>query len=260
MRDDKDPTYPDQTTLGARLKVAEDTSIFYTQRISDEAIVPIGDFAATGFSELATKGELNIGVESQVKDATQLTSGYRVEQGVNGPDAFALIGVFTHIKLGRTVGTSFGLERGQLIDGEADSYTSGSFAVDWLPSDRFKATTRYEGRDRGGYSSRLSAGVAARLHAGVTGLTRVQWAESADKRPPPATPWACSRRWRCVRRRTTGSGGCCPISTSIVTCHCRRSRPAARHPAGVICSRPTATRSPCSGSSSTASSRGSDRK
>ncbi len=115
-----------------------------------------------------------------MKDATQLTSAYRVEQGVNGPDAFALIGVFTHIKLGRTVGTSFGLERGQLIAGEADSYTSGSFAVDWLPSDRFKATTRYEGRDRGGYSSRLSAGVAARLHAGVTGLTRVQWAQSAE--------------------------------------------------------------------------------
>ena len=141
VKDDADPTYPDQTTLGARWKIKPDTSLFYTQRISDSAIVPVGDFATTGFSQIGTKGELNVGVESHVQDNTQLTSGYRVEQGINGPDVYAMIGVLTHVKLGRGLGTSFGLEHGQLVSGPDDSYTSGSLAVDWLPSDRFKTTT-----------------------------------------------------------------------------------------------------------------------
>jgi uncharacterized repeat protein (TIGR01451 family) len=178
VKDETDPTYPDQTTLGARWKVKPDTSLFYTQRISDAAIVPVGDFATTGFSQLGTKGELNVGVESHVQDATQLTSGYRVEEGINGPDAYAMIGVLTHVKLGRGLGTSFGLEHGQLVSGPDDSYTSGSLAIDWLPSNRFKATTRYEGRNRGAYASLFTAGAAARLYAGFTGLARIQWTSS----------------------------------------------------------------------------------
>ncbi len=180
VRDDKDPTYPDQTTLGARLKLNPDATLFYTQRISDSAIVPIGDFASTGFSQLATKGELSAGVESRVRDTTQLTSQYRVEQGINGPDAFAVLGVQTHVKLDHALGATFGVEHGQLVSGPDASYTSGSFAVDWLPSDRLKTTTRYEGRNRGGYASLFSAGAAARLYAGFTGLGRVEWT-SADQ-------------------------------------------------------------------------------
>ena len=75
--------------------------MFYTQRISDEAIVPVGDFTGTGFSALPTTSELSIGVESRVTDATQLTSRYQIEQGINGPDAFAVIGVSTQLNLGR---------------------------------------------------------------------------------------------------------------------------------------------------------------
>jgi hypothetical protein len=178
VKNDDDPTYPDQTTLGARFKVNKDSALFYTQRISDKAIVPVGDYAATGLAQLATTGELNIGVESRVQDSTTLTSQYNIEQGINGPDAFAVIGVATHLKLGHGLGTSFGLEHGQLVTGEGDSYTSGSFAVDWLRSNLMKATARYEARNRGRYESLFTAGAAARLRAGVTSLARVQWAAS----------------------------------------------------------------------------------
>ena len=178
VKDDTDPTYPDQTTLGARFKVHDDTSLFYTQRLGDAAIVPVGDFASTGFSQLPTKGELNIGVESRVQDTTALTSSYRVEQGINGPDAFALIGVTTQLKLGRDFGASVGFERGQVVSGQGNDYISGSLGVDWLPSDRLRASTRYEMRERGGFTGLLTSGVAARLGWGFTGLSRVQWASS----------------------------------------------------------------------------------
>ena len=67
---------------------------------------------------------------------------------------------------------------GQIVSGEGENYSSGTVALAWLKPDRFKATTRYDGSDRGGYSGVLSAGVAARLHGGLTGLVRTEWLES----------------------------------------------------------------------------------
>lgn len=177
VKDDTDPTYPDQTTLEARMKLEKDTSLVYAQRIGDAAIVPVGNFAATGFSELATKGELNIGIESLVEETTTLTSQYRIEQGINGPDAFALIGARTHFEIARGIGTSFGLEHGTLVSGQGDNYTSGTVGIDWVRSERVKATARYEGRDRGGFTGLFSAGAAARLASGVTTMARVRWAD-----------------------------------------------------------------------------------
>jgi hypothetical protein len=174
VRKDKDPTYPDQTVLGARLRVGPDAAIFYRQRISDAAIEPIGDVARTGLAALPTTGELTLGVESSLDDTTRLTSEYRLEQGVNGPDAFALVGVHTRIGLGAGLSANFGLERGQLVAGEGDDYTSGSAALAWL-TNRVKATTRYEARDRTGFASLFTAGGAARLGAGVTAAARAHW-------------------------------------------------------------------------------------
>ncbi len=257
VRDDKDPTYPDQTTLGARLKVTEDTSIFYTQRISDEAIVPIGDFTATGFSQLATKGELNIGVESQVKDATQLTSAYRVEQGVNGPDAFALIGVFTHVKLGRTSARASASSAGSSSSGARTATRadrSRSTGCRPIVSRRRRGTKDGPGRIR----SRLSAGVATRLHAGITGLDARAVGESADH---DGHGRRCGGR---AGRAGRAPGDERPARVAAVLSVRRSGRAAAdgrARPlvvtAGAICSRLTATRTRSSGSSFTASSRGS---
>src|SRR5262249_49020022 len=124
---------------------------------------------------IPTKRELSVGVDSQMADTTTLTSAYRIEQGLYGPAAFAVIGVQTHIKLSRAFGTTFGVERGTIVSGPDSSYTSGSFAVDWLPTDRLKASTRYEARNRGGYASLFTAGAAARLYTGLTALGRVEW-------------------------------------------------------------------------------------
>lgn len=178
LRDSADPTYPDQTTLGARVKVGAETSIVYAHRISDHAIEPIGDFSGTGVSRLPTRGELSLGVESRVADTTRVTSGYRVEQAINGPDAFALLGVSTQIDLTRGFSGTVGAERGQLVDGDGDSYTSGTLALAYLAADRFKASARYEARAQDGFAGMLTAGLAARFGAGITGLVRGEWLES----------------------------------------------------------------------------------
>ena len=176
--DDSDPTYPDQTVLGARYKLGADASLFYTQRISDDPIVPIGDFSGTGFSALPTTSELNIGIESRVADNTRLTSRYQIDQGISGPDAFAVIGAVTQINLGRGLAGTFGGERGTLVKGAGDNYTSGTFGVAYVGSRRFKASARYEGREREGYSGLFSAGAAARVTGGVTALARGEWLDS----------------------------------------------------------------------------------
>jgi uncharacterized repeat protein (TIGR01451 family) len=176
--DEVDPTYPDQTTLGARLALGPRTTLFYSQRISDSAIVPIGDYSGTGFSSLATKGELNLGVESRVATAAQVTSRYQIQHGINGPDAFAVIGAATPIALGRGFAGQIGAEHGAAVSGRSGDYTSGALALAWLASDRAKVTTRYEATERDGYSGLFTAGVAARVYGGMTGLVRTQWLES----------------------------------------------------------------------------------
>jgi hypothetical protein len=175
--DDADPTYPDQTTLGARYRFTQDTSLVYTQRISDHPIVPVGDFMGTGFSLLPTASDLTVGVESRVTDATRLTSRYEIDRGVNGPDAFAMIGVVTHLDLGRGFSGTFGADHGTPVTGAGAEYTSGTVGLSYLGSNRFKASARYEGRDRDGYSGLLTSAFAARIAGGVTGLVRSEWLE-----------------------------------------------------------------------------------
>ncbi|HEY7290045.1 MAG TPA: DUF11 domain-containing protein [Vicinamibacterales bacterium] len=180
VRDEDDPTYPDQTTIGARYKLRSNTNLFYTQRISDSAIVPIGDFTGTGFSALPTKGELNIGVESRVLDTTQVTSRYQIQNGINGVDAFAVVGAATQVALGKQFSGTFGLEHGSIVSGSGSDYTSGTVGIAWLDKDRYKATARYEANGRDGYSGLLTAGFAARIWNGLTGLTRTQWLDSGQ--------------------------------------------------------------------------------
>ncbi len=178
VRDETDPTYPDQTMLGARFRIGSQSSLFYTQRISDDAIVPVGDFTGTGFYALPTTSELSFGVESRVADATQVTSRYEIAQGVNGPDAFALIGVMTEIHLGKGFASTLGGDWGKSVEGSSRDYKSGTLGISYRAADRLAATARYEARDRQGFSSLLSAGVATRVSGGITGLVRGEWLNS----------------------------------------------------------------------------------
>jgi hypothetical protein len=177
---DDDPTYPDQTTLGARFRIGGETSLFYRHRISDDPIVPIGDFTGTGLSAIPTTSELSLGVESRVADTTQLTSRYQVEQGISGPDAFAVLGVVTQIGVWRGFTGTVGAERGELMAGAGDDFTSGTLGVSYVGSRRFKASARWEARERGSFASLLTTGFATRLSGGVTGLFRADWLAGDD--------------------------------------------------------------------------------
>jgi uncharacterized repeat protein (TIGR01451 family) len=171
--DADDPTYPTQTVLGARLAVSDDTSVVYTHRLSDAPIKPIGDL--TGFSALNTTSEFTVGLESRLRDAARLTSRFQVQDGISGPDAFAVIGGQNRFELGHGLSADFGVEHGQAVEGETPDFTTGRLGFAWLQPDVFKATARYEARDQNGYSGSIEAGAAGRILGGVTGLVRGLW-------------------------------------------------------------------------------------
>jgi hypothetical protein len=159
--------------LGARVKASDGTALVYSQRISDAPIRPIGDL--TGFSSLDSTNELNIGVESRLRDATRLTSRYQVEGGINGPDAFAVIGAQNRFDLGAGLAADLGLEHGKSVAGSGQDFTSGLVGLAWLKPSTFKTSARYELRDRDGFSGLLTGAAAGRIVNGLTGLVRAQW-------------------------------------------------------------------------------------
>jgi hypothetical protein len=176
---DDDPTYPTQTVLGARFAVSNETSIVYSQRISDAAIRPIGDL--TGFSSLNSRNELNIGMESRVRDATRLTSRYQIEDGINGPDAYAVIGAQNRFDLGAGLSADFGVEHGKAVEGSGPDFTTGLLGLAWLKADTFKTNARYELRDRDGFSGLLTGAAVGRIASGLTGLIRAQWLKDTSE-------------------------------------------------------------------------------
>jgi uncharacterized repeat protein (TIGR01451 family) len=171
--DADDPTYPTQTVLGARVAVTDDTSLVYSHRLSDAPIKPIGDLS--GFSALETTSEFTVGLESRLRDAGRLTSRYEVQDGISGPDAFAVIGGQNRFELWAGLAADVGVEHGRTVEGDAPDFTTGRLGFAWLKPDVFKATARYEARDQNGYSDAIEAGAAGRIVSGVTGLVRGTW-------------------------------------------------------------------------------------
>src|SRR6185295_3760965 len=104
------------------------------------------------FVSLDSTNELNIGVESRVRDATRLTSRYQVEGGINGPDAFAVIGAQNRLDLGAGLAADVGVEHARSIDRDGEDFTSGRVGLACLRPVTLKANAPDEMRDRNGYS------------------------------------------------------------------------------------------------------------
>jgi uncharacterized repeat protein (TIGR01451 family) len=174
-----DPTYPTQTTLGATYQVNSLTKIFFTQRLAAAPIVPIGDFAANGFAISSSRRETAIGVETRFGKYTSMTSRYQLENGINGTDSFAVIGLQDRLPVTKKLSLDLGFERGFHLLGPNESFNSGSVGLGWLPSSDFRATARYEYRDRGGVGQLLALGAAGRLSQGITALSRFQFSRGS---------------------------------------------------------------------------------
>jgi uncharacterized repeat protein (TIGR01451 family) len=173
---DADPTYPNQTTLAANYAVNQLTRIFFTQRLASAPITPIGDYSNTGFAATSARRETAFGVETRFGKYTSAVGRYQLENGANGTDSFAVVGLQNRIPISDTLALEAGFERGFHLagDGEAFNSLTGGFA--WTPVEDFRATARYEFRDRGGVGQLLAFGAAGRIRPGMTTMARLQYA------------------------------------------------------------------------------------
>jgi hypothetical protein len=174
-----DPTYPDQTTLAANYQVNSLTKLFFTQRLAAASITPIGDYTGTGFATVSSRRETAIGVETRFGKSTSATGRYQLENGINGTDSFAVLGLRNHLPINKQLSLELGFERGFHLMGPNQSFNSGTVGFGWQPNSDFRATARYEYRDRGGVGQLLAFGAAGRLADGITALSRIQWSRGS---------------------------------------------------------------------------------
>jgi uncharacterized repeat protein (TIGR01451 family) len=175
---DADPTYPNQTVLTARYRLSDATRFFFTQRLASAPIQPIGDLSAAGFAAIHSRRETSLGVETRWKRYTSLGTRYQMENGLNGTDGFAVLGLVTRIPVRERASFDVGLERGILVSGSGDSFTSANTGMTWQPGNNFRVSGRYELRDRNGFGNIFTAGAAGRLSRGVSTLGTLQYARS----------------------------------------------------------------------------------
>jgi hypothetical protein len=103
-----------------------------------------------------------------------MTSRYQLENGINGTDSFAVIGLQHSLPLNKQLSFEMGFERGFHVAGPDKSFNSGTFGFSWQPNEEFRATARYEYRDRGGVAQALTIAAAGRISEGITAMSRFQ--------------------------------------------------------------------------------------
>lgn len=169
-----DPSYPNQTTLGATYQVNNWAKLFFTQRIAAAPIVPIAD--ASGFALSSTRSEMAFGVETRLSRFTSMTGRYQIDNGANTTDSFAVIGLVNRLPINKQLSLELGYERGFHLKGEGKSFNSITVGAAWQPKENFIANARYELRDRNGAGHLFVVGAAGRINQSITGLSRFQFA------------------------------------------------------------------------------------
>jgi uncharacterized repeat protein (TIGR01451 family) len=170
-----DPTYPNETVLSASYKISEAARFFYTQRISSAPIIPISDIAGTGLGALNSTNETSVGIETKWSQYTSFGTRYQIENGMNGTDSYAILGLVNRLPVNKTLTLDSGFEHALHLTGNDKSYDSASIGMSWLPTKKFRASTRYELRDQTGFGSIFSVGAAGKVTESITTLARFQW-------------------------------------------------------------------------------------
>jgi uncharacterized repeat protein (TIGR01451 family) len=202
---DADPTYPDQTTLAATYQMSRYTKLFFTQRLASAPIIPIGDTSGTGFAATSARNETAVGVETKLGRVANLNSRYQIENGVNGTDSFAVIGLSNRLPINKQLSLDLGYERGFHLAGAGDSFNAAHLGFAWQPGEDFRTTGRYEMRDRGGNGSVLTLGAAGRLGDNFTSLARFQLSRSAlSGNESSAMSATAALAWRPLHRDDLG--------------------------------------------------------
>jgi uncharacterized repeat protein (TIGR01451 family) len=173
-----DPTYPNQTILAAKYQLNNNAKLFFTQRLASGAITPIADLSSTGFSATKSRRETAFGIETKFSRLGAVNGRYQIENGINGTDSFAVIGLQNRWAINEEVSVEAGFERGFLLNGNGKSFNSVTFGTSYTPNDGFHASARYEMRDRNGLGQQFSIGAAGKIGQNWTTLARGQWSRS----------------------------------------------------------------------------------
>src|SRR4029077_10590511 len=173
-----DPTYPNQTTLGANYQLNDWAKLFFTQRLGSAPILPIADTTGTGFGVSETRSETAVGIETKLSRFTSMTGRYQIDHGANSVDSFAVIGLANRLPVNKQLSLELGYERGFHLKGLGKNFNSITFGAGWQPKDNFIANARYELRDREGKQHLFVIGAAGRVNASITVLSRFQFART----------------------------------------------------------------------------------
>jgi len=175
-----DPSYPNQTTLTATYQVSQRAKVFLTQRLASAAITPIADFSNSiaGFASTGSKHETAVGIETRLGKYTSATGRYQLENGANGSDTFAVIGLQNRLPINKQLSLELGFEHGFHLAGVGPSFNGATVGFGWQPNDEFRAFGRYEFRDRAGKGQLIAVGAAGRIREGITALARFQFARA----------------------------------------------------------------------------------
>ncbi len=176
---DADPTYPDQTTIGANYQVNKYAKLFFTQRLASATITPIGDYSGSGFAATNSRHETAFGIETKIEHIGAFNGRYQLENGANGTDSFAVFGLQNRWALTKTVSLEGGFERGFLLKGDGKSFNSATLGASWSPVEGFRTSARYELRDRNGIGQLFALGAAGKIGDNWTTAARASFASSS---------------------------------------------------------------------------------
>lgn len=172
---DADPSFPNQTLFQANYRINNWAKMFFTQRLSSAAITPISDVTGTGFAVSKARNETAIGVESQWGKYTSMSGRYQLENGINGTDSFAVVGLQNRLPINKVLSLDLGFERAFHLAGNGQSYNNIAIGANYLPNDKFRTSARYEFRNRDGNGQILTLAAAGEFRPGWTSLARFQY-------------------------------------------------------------------------------------
>ncbi|HWQ33836.1 MAG TPA: SPOR domain-containing protein [Blastocatellia bacterium] len=175
---ESDPSYPNQTTITAGYRLNSLAKIFFTQRLASQAITPVSDVMATGFGGLSSRRETAVGIETALGRYTSLNTRYQIDNGINGTDSFAVIGLINRLPVSRQISLDLGYERGMHLAGNGQSFNNASLGFTWQPNENFRSAARYELRDLNGFGQILTFGAAGKVTSSLTSLGRFQVARA----------------------------------------------------------------------------------
>src|SRR5207244_6387723 len=107
---------------------------FLPRRLAAAPITPIGDFPANGFASSSARREPSLGVETRFGKHTSMTGRYQLENGINGTDSFAVIGLQDRLPLTKKLSLDLGFERGFHLLGPNQSFNSATLGFGWQPN------------------------------------------------------------------------------------------------------------------------------